>query len=62
LPRLTDQLTVIRTEAQRVEADAARAGRDKDARADWAEITAKAQGQVAGATRMLDLVKELARG
>lgn len=62
MPVVSDEIRRFREEALHVETEARQAGRSGDARADWAEMRAKAQGRLEGAQGVLARLQDVARG
>lgn len=62
LPVLVEELATMRSELKSAELHRGQADRSNDARSDWREFAARAQNRVEGASRIVDRVRELARG
>lgn len=61
LPKLLTVAGELHAEAKRSRLEAGQA-RQSDARADWAQIVARAEGRAEGAATLVAMVRELAKG
>lgn len=62
LPVLVEELAVMRTELKAAELHQGQADRSNDARSDWREFAMRAQQRVEGAARLVERVRDLAKG